>query len=325
MQPRHGFARRAPNYRPLERTVTGAGRRFTEHLMHRYVIPVCGCVAVMMTAGEPALARSHHHRQHWTLRHSHHHSLRSQIVSHHAYRGRSMRHLAVAQPYAPMAAQSVEGPFAWQSPQPATAPMVRSRRGQRVAATAAGWQMASAPAVMSQPAIAPAPVAPYGAAASGWQAPEQQAVARRRGATVAPNQTQFASLVSSHAQANGVPESLVHRVIMRESRYNPRAVSRGNYGMMQIRLGTARAMGYTGSAAGLLDPNTNMTYAVRYLAGAYRAAGGNHNRAVAYYAGGYYHAAKRQGLSPYAAQARAAARVPTAVPAMVPTGRVEMF
>ncbi|HKA72860.1 MAG TPA: lytic transglycosylase domain-containing protein, partial [Xanthobacteraceae bacterium] len=103
-----------------------------------------------------------------------------------------------------------------------------------------------------------------------------------------------------HAQANGIPESLVHRVVMRESRYNPRAVSRGNYGIMQIRLGTARAMGYTGSAAGLLDANTNMTYAVRYLAGAYRAAGGNANRAVALYASGYYYQAKRQGFSPYA-------------------------
>jgi soluble lytic murein transglycosylase-like protein len=87
---------------------------------------------------------------------------------------------------------------------------------------------------------------------------------------------------------------------MRESRYNPRAVSKGNYGIMQIRLGTARAMGYTGSAAGLLDANTNMTYAVRYLAGAYRAAGGNQNRAVGYYAGGYYGAAKRAGFSAYA-------------------------
>jgi soluble lytic murein transglycosylase-like protein len=88
---------------------------------------------------------------------------------------------------------------------------------------------------------------------------------------------------------------------MRESRYNPRAVSKGNYGMMQIRLGTARAMGYRGSAAGLLDPNTNMTYAVKYLAGAYRAAGGNHDRAVANYASGYYYQAKRQGFSPYEA------------------------
>ena len=84
-----------------------------------------------------------------------------------------------------------------------------------------------------------------------------------------------------------MPVSLVHRVIMRESRYNPRAVSKGNYGIMQIRLGTARAMGYSGSAAGLLDAGTNMTYAVRYLAGAYRAAGGNESRAVALYARGY--------------------------------------
>jgi soluble lytic murein transglycosylase-like protein len=97
----------------------------------------------------------------------------------------------------------------------------------------------------------------------------------------------YAGLVEQHAAANGIPASLVHRVIMRESRYNPRAVSAGNYGIMQIRLGTARAMGYGGSAAGLLDAETNMTYAVRYLAGAYRAAHGNESLAVALYARGY--------------------------------------
>src|ERR1700761_7842286 len=58
-------------------------------------------------------------------------------------------------------------------------------------------------------------------------------------------------------------------------------------------------MGSSGSAAGLLDPQTNMTYAVRYLAGAYRAAGGNESRAVALYARGYYDVAKAQGFSPY--------------------------
>jgi soluble lytic murein transglycosylase-like protein len=99
--------------------------------------------------------------------------------------------------------------------------------------------------------------------------------------------SQLQGLVEQQASANGIPAPLVHRVIMRESGYNPRAVSRGNYGLMQIRLGTARAMGYSGSAAGLLDAETNMTYAVRYLAGAYRAAGGNDNRAVALYARGY--------------------------------------
>ncbi|WP_148203864.1 transglycosylase SLT domain-containing protein [Nitrobacter winogradskyi] len=107
---------------------------------------------------------------------------------------------------------------------------------------------------------------------------------------------EYTTMVTAHAQANGVPVDLVHRVIMRESRYNPRAVHRGNYGMMQIKLATARGLGYTGTAEGLLDPETNLTYAVKYLAGAYRLANGNHDRAVAYYAGGYYYAAKRQRL-----------------------------
>lgn len=104
----------------------------------------------------------------------------------------------------------------------------------------------------------------------------------------------YQAMVASHAAANGVPAELVHRVIMRESRYNPRAVSKGNYGIMQIRLQTARGLGYTGTAQGLLDPETNMTYAVKYLAGAYQAAGGNADRAVHYYAAGYYGATKRQ-------------------------------
>jgi soluble lytic murein transglycosylase-like protein len=104
------------------------------------------------------------------------------------------------------------------------------------------------------------------------------------------------ALVVQHARAHGVPEALVHRVIRRESGYNPRASSRGNLGLMQIRYATARGMGYTGPASGLLDANTNMTYAVAYLANAYKVAGGNPDRAVALYAGGYYYEAKRKGL-----------------------------
>ena len=111
------------------------------------------------------------------------------------------------------------------------------------------------------------------------------------------------TMATSQASTAGLPASLVERVIRRESGGNPRAVHAGNYGLMQIRLSTARAMGYTGSAAGLLDPQTNMTYALRYLAGAYRAAGGNESRAIALYSRGYYYQAKAQGFSPYAANA----------------------
>jgi soluble lytic murein transglycosylase-like protein len=109
-----------------------------------------------------------------------------------------------------------------------------------------------------------------------------------RPATAAEARASLDALIAQHASANGVPVSLVRRVIMRESRYNARTVSGGNYGLMQIRLGTARALGYRGTAAGLLDPDTNMTYAMRYLAGAYRAAGGNEARAIALYNSGYY-------------------------------------
>src|SRR5215813_11167538 len=130
-----------------------------------------------------------------------------------------------------------------------------------------------------------------------------------RVATPAPRgggHSELDTMIARHAQMNGVPEALVHRVVIRESRYNARSVGGGGaMGLMQIKYATARAMGYTGSPAGLLDPETNLTYAVRYLAGAYRVAGGNSNRAVSNYARGYYYAAKRQGVSPYAAQSSA--------------------
>src|SRR3954463_15601305 len=106
------------------------------------------------------------------------------------------------------------------------------------------------------------------------------------------------ALVAVHAAANNIPESLVHRVIVRESKYQKDLVGRcGCIGLMQIKLGTARGLGYTGDTQGLHDPNTNLTYGVRYLAGAYRAARGDHDRAVLYFARGYYEEAKRQRVA----------------------------
>ena len=123
------------------------------------------------------------------------------------------------------------------------------------------------------------------------------ALAQTSGKAVDGHGSQLDSLIAKHASAHNIPESLVRRVIKRESGGNPRAISKGNYGLMQIRLGTARGMGYRGGIAGLLDADTNMTYAVKYLAGAYRVADGNHDRAVRYYAAGYYYHAKRKGMA----------------------------
>lgn len=106
----------------------------------------------------------------------------------------------------------------------------------------------------------------------------------------------YDAFIAEQAKKHGVPERLIHRVVKRESGYNPRVVSKACYGLMQIKQNTARSMGYKGDARGLLDPYVNMTYAIPYLANAYRVAGGNEDRAVALYAAGFYYNAKRQGL-----------------------------
>jgi Transglycosylase SLT domain len=124
----------------------------------------------------------------------------------------------------------------------------------------------------------------WGAAAASTQSFAVGVPARRR---VAVRNTALDAMIARHAAANGLPAELVHRVVKRESGYNPHASHAGNFGLMQIRFATARSVGYTGSAAGLLNPETNLTYAVKYLAGAYRAAGGNAGRAVSLYASGY--------------------------------------
>mgnify|MGYP000297667583 CR=1 FL=1 len=106
----------------------------------------------------------------------------------------------------------------------------------------------------------------------------------------------YDGLIAHYAQQYDVPEALVRRVIVRESGYNAAARNGPYYGLMQISHATARGMGYRGSAAGLLDAETNLRYAVRYLAGAYITAKGNHDQAVRFYSRGFYYDAKRAGL-----------------------------
>ncbi|OCP38849.1 lytic transglycosylase domain-containing protein [Ensifer sp. LC163] len=103
-------------------------------------------------------------------------------------------------------------------------------------------------------------------------------------------------LIKHYADLNGIPVELVHRVVKRESNYNPRAFSRGNYGLMQIRYNTAKGLGYDGPAEGLFDAETNLMYATKYLHGAWMVADNKHDGAVKLYASGYYYHAKRKGL-----------------------------
>ncbi|MGH6763865.1 MAG: transglycosylase SLT domain-containing protein [Phyllobacterium sp.] len=103
-------------------------------------------------------------------------------------------------------------------------------------------------------------------------------------------------LISKYATLYKVPEPLVRRVVKRESNFLPGAYNRGHWGLMQIKHGTAKVMGYDGPPKGLLDAETNLKYGVKYLAGAYLVAGGSQDRAVRLYSSGYYYEAKRKGL-----------------------------
>ncbi|MFD1510951.1 transglycosylase SLT domain-containing protein [Lacimonas salitolerans] len=112
-----------------------------------------------------------------------------------------------------------------------------------------------------------------------------------------PNETpELRALIVEYANLYDVPVDLVQRVVVRESTHRPSARNGPYYGLMQILPQTARTMGFRGQPRDLLDAETNLRYAVRYLRGAWMVSDGNMDRAVMWYARGYYYEAKRRGL-----------------------------
>lgn len=158
--------------------------------------------------------------------------------------------------------------------------------------------------MMKQQSVVPVPK-PQGAMLAYASAPQNAALAAistRESLTTAPDaptmmgRQQLSGLITKYATMYDVPEDLVHRVVMRESRYNPRAINGGHFGLMQIKHATARSMGFDGPASGLFDAETNLKYAVKYLRGAWLVADNDRDNAVRLYARGYYYDAKRKGM-----------------------------
>jgi soluble lytic murein transglycosylase-like protein len=112
--------------------------------------------------------------------------------------------------------------------------------------------------------------------------------ASRTSFKAAPGSDSLRAKVQHYAAQNGVPGDVAHGVVMVESRYNPRASGPGGYiGLMQLSYRTAQGMGYRGSRAGLYDPDTNLQYGMKYLAGAWRQSGGSMCGAISKYQGGH--------------------------------------
>ena len=93
-------------------------------------------------------------------------------------------------------------------------------------------------------------------------------------------------LVALKAQEHNVPDQLAQAVISVESGYKPNVVSQGNYGLGQIRCGTARSVGFKGNCRDLLKPEINLEYTMRYLRIAMDLANDDWCKAATVYNGG---------------------------------------
>jgi len=104
-------------------------------------------------------------------------------------------------------------------------------------------------------------------------------------------------LVSDAAHNNGVPEGLVHAVLMAESAGDPSAISSaGAQGLMQLMPGTAAGCGISNA----FDPVENIDCGTRYLHGLLKRYHNNVELAVAAYNAGPGPVDSYHGVPPYA-------------------------
>jgi soluble lytic murein transglycosylase-like protein len=140
---------------------------------------------------------------------------------------------------------------------------------------------AADPAVVSAPDVSAKQAVPEADAAdAGGKDMAENADAKSRA-------NQLRKVIEQAARDNAVPVALAHAVIRIESNYNWKIVHAGNYGLMQIKLATARSLGFAGNPATLLDPTTNLHYGLKYLGSAYQQADGDLCRTVMKYQSGH--------------------------------------
>ncbi|SMC64412.1 Soluble lytic murein transglycosylase [Fulvimarina manganoxydans] len=111
-------------------------------------------------------------------------------------------------------------------------------------------------------------------------------------------------MIVRHAEENGIPPELAFAVVKVESRYNPHARGAGVYGLSQIKPATARSLGFAGSASDLLDPDTNLTYGMKYLKGAWEKGGHDVCQTAMKYKGGHRATRMTRSASAYCSKVK---------------------
>ncbi|WP_323763943.1 lytic transglycosylase domain-containing protein [Marinovum sp.] len=133
-------------------------------------------------------------------------------------------------------------------------------------------------------------------AACGRQ-PAPEPVPRAYDPPLHPNETpELRRKINTWADHYQIPRTLVHRLAIRESTHRPWARNGPYWGLLQILPQTARTMGFRGKPSALLDADTNLKYAGKYLRGAWLLSDGSESTAIQWYARGYYYEAKRRGM-----------------------------
>ena len=130
---------------------------------------------------------------------------------------------------------------------------------------------------------------------SGWKiggrAPSDADLVARRDAATA-----FDDVIRAHAERERVDPRLVKSVMLIESNFNPRAVSRkGARGLMQLMPGTARRYGVRNS----FDPHDNIRGGTAYLSDLLGMFDGDLVRTLAAYNAGEGAVQRYRGVPPY--------------------------
>jgi soluble lytic murein transglycosylase-like protein len=143
-------------------------------------------------------------------------------------------------------------------------------------------------------AYATATFVPTAAFAGAGSEPILHIIGADKTAKAAPKRTgaanqKYASLIRKAAAKHGVPVKIAKAVVQVESNFNPRARGRaGEVGLMQIKPATARGLGYRGSTKALFNPETNLEWGMKYLAGAHKRANGDLCGTILRYNAGHF-------------------------------------
>jgi soluble lytic murein transglycosylase-like protein len=95
-------------------------------------------------------------------------------------------------------------------------------------------------------------------------------------------------LVSKKATEHNVPVAFAQAIVKVESNFDPKKRGKlGEWGLGQIRCGTAKAMGFKGDCKKLAEPETNLEYSIKYMKLALEKAANDYCGAANYYSSGY--------------------------------------